>query len=47
MLKIIKLFKKLAPKVFRADNNKVVKICSSIADEMIVNLLNKSKNNKL
>ena len=43
MLKITKLFKKLASKSFKAGNNKVVEGGNSRANKIVVNL---SKNNK-
>ena len=46
MLKTNKSLKKSVLKAFRADNNKIVKNNSSKTNKIVVNLFNKSKNNK-
>ena len=45
MLKIIRLLDSV-PKIFRLDNNKVIKNSDNKVNIIIVNLFNKSKNNK-
>ena len=46
MLKITRLFEKLALKIFRTSNNEVIGNNSNRANKTVLNLSNKSKNNK-
>ena len=45
MLKITRILN-LAPKVFKANNNKVIRVNSDRANEIVVNSSNKLKNEK-